>query len=293
MRCQERYFLVVLAAFGGSTVDTWSTESLQALTHRWGRAAIAHSNALILQVTEAKKRTAAARARMDAAQASIEVFDELEHAHEEIHEIEEHLKIQADALADAAEELQAERRLVWELFEDAPAAYLTTDVSGRIHEANREAEQLLGAHRSSLRGERLVHFVETGDHASMLGLIAKAVKASSAVRDEIVFRTGDAARPCRASVSLRASTHDAAVTLRWIFVETTPTEAVPEELVGELLRELRTSIGTALEWQKVLRQRFDSDDETRRAVGKLAFALRVMRGLIDKLAVVQPLTAVR
>ena len=63
-------------------------------------------------------------------------------------------------LAVARMELEAERRGYQDLFEEAPDAYLVTDVEGTIQQANRAAATMLNADSAqSLVGQTLVRFV--------------------------------------------------------------------------------------------------------------------------------------
>ncbi|HAJ62406.1 MAG TPA: transcriptional regulator, partial [Cyanobacteria bacterium UBA8543] len=87
------------------------------------------------------------------------VFKELGTSSEELQVAAEELLVQTDEVVALKEQLEAERLRYLELFEFMPDAYLVSDPQGKILEANRAADTLLGFEKSSLQGKFLVSFI--------------------------------------------------------------------------------------------------------------------------------------
>ncbi len=83
-----------------------------------------------------------------------------------IHELQVHqleLEIQNDELRHAQEALEISRARYFDLFDLAPAGYLTLDEAGLIEEANLTAASLLGTPRVKLIGRPLTRFIHPED----------------------------------------------------------------------------------------------------------------------------------
>jgi nitrogen fixation/metabolism regulation signal transduction histidine kinase len=89
--------------------------------------------------------------------------EKLQTALEELRVTEEELRTQNEELAAAREELDAQRRRYRALFEFAPDAYLVTDPTGKILEANRAAAALFHVRAQYLVGKPLLVFVHEED----------------------------------------------------------------------------------------------------------------------------------
>jgi PAS domain S-box-containing protein len=85
---------------------------------------------------------------------------ELRERAERLHEATEALAAQNERLLEARAALEDERARYRELFELAPDAFLLTDESGRVVEANDRASGLLGFDDASLAGTALAEFVD-------------------------------------------------------------------------------------------------------------------------------------
>ena len=92
-----------------------------------------------------------------------EYLEELSTALEELRVSEEELRVSNDALISSQQALERERQQYWELFHEAPDAYLVTDSGGVIREANRAAAELLGRQCSSVIGKPLVVYLAEED----------------------------------------------------------------------------------------------------------------------------------
>jgi PAS domain S-box-containing protein len=89
----------------------------------------------------------------------------------ELRHAEEELRLQGEALSMALAEADRERRRYRELFQDAPVAYLTTDVEGRIRDINSAAARLLHIPPSKAPGRFLPSFVR--DPAGITARLAR------------------------------------------------------------------------------------------------------------------------
>ena len=93
----------------------------------------------------------------------------------QVHQIE--LKMQNEELRSAQEELERFRKKYLELYDLAPAAYLTLDGDGVIVEANLKAADLLGHRRSHILRRKFKDFVRVSQLAAFgehLRAVAKA-----------------------------------------------------------------------------------------------------------------------
>ncbi|HEV3049963.1 MAG TPA: PAS domain-containing protein, partial [Longimicrobium sp.] len=89
------------------------------------------------------------------------LVEELLTTHEELQITEEELRVQNEDLALSEAALEAERLRYWELFQQAPDAYLVTDADGTILEANHAACALLNVPARRLAHKPLGVFVPT------------------------------------------------------------------------------------------------------------------------------------
>jgi PAS domain S-box-containing protein len=108
----------------------------------------------------------------------------------ELRHAEEELRVQGEALNMALAEADRERRRYRELFQDAPVAYLITDVEGRIRDINAAAARLLHIPPSEAPGRYLPGFVR--DPAGITARLAR-LSRKERVEDwstEIVPRDG-------------------------------------------------------------------------------------------------------
>jgi PAS domain S-box-containing protein len=90
-------------------------------------------------------------------------LDNLRAALEELRVADEELRQQNEELAAAHLQVEAERRRYHELFELAPDAYVVTNLSGIVSEANRSASRLFGIDPQFMVGKALAAYVEPED----------------------------------------------------------------------------------------------------------------------------------
>ncbi len=87
------------------------------------------------------------------------LFEALETTMEELRVAAEELRLTHDALDESRAEAEAERRRYRDLFDQAPDAYLVSDLLGTIREANRATADLLQVEARFLPGKPLAVFV--------------------------------------------------------------------------------------------------------------------------------------
>ncbi|HWN18270.1 MAG TPA: response regulator [Gemmatimonadales bacterium] len=100
-----------------------------------------------------------------------ETLEDLKVALEELRVAEEELRQQNEELSAAHLELESERRRYQELFDFAPGAYLITDASGIVRQANRSAARLLNVPVNFLGGKALAAYIATEDRARFRSLL--------------------------------------------------------------------------------------------------------------------------
>jgi two-component system cell cycle sensor histidine kinase/response regulator CckA len=93
-------------------------------------------------------------------------LEELEVAHEELHQ-------QNDEIVTTREALEIQRHRYRHLFEHAPYGYLVTDGNGVVEEANQAAVELLGVAAWALEGKPFLLFIEEGDRQALRALIPR------------------------------------------------------------------------------------------------------------------------
>jgi PAS domain S-box-containing protein len=104
---------------------------------------------------------------------SSETLEDLKVALEELRVAEEELRQQNEELSATHLELDLERRRYLELFEFAPVAYLVTNPSGIVRQANRSAAKLLRVPPTFLGGKALATYIANDDRPRFRSLLSK------------------------------------------------------------------------------------------------------------------------
>ena len=133
---------------------------------------------------------ALARAPIDEDQARA-ALQEMVSAVEELRVADEELLVQAEHLAASAEMIDAERARYAELFDSAPDAYVETDELGKILEANRSAEQLLGLPVRQLMGKLLVSFIDPDERRPFRTLLGTGARDGPRTEQIFTIRNRD------------------------------------------------------------------------------------------------------
>jgi PAS domain S-box-containing protein len=77
------------------------------------------------------------------------------------------------AVYEKNELLEFERKRYQDLFDYAPDAYVISDNSGIILDANRTAAEMLKVTQAELKGENLINFIATRDHKMVISLLTR------------------------------------------------------------------------------------------------------------------------
>jgi PAS domain S-box-containing protein len=100
-------------------------------------------------------------------------FDELQFALEELQTAEEALRVHAQQRLNTRADLDAKRHQYFDLFEQAPVAYLVTSPEGTIRLANGPAAELLNVQARQLMGRSLALFVPEGSRRAFRSQLAE------------------------------------------------------------------------------------------------------------------------
>jgi PAS domain S-box-containing protein len=107
----------------------------------------------------------------DTSGTDLQNVENLRAALEELRVADEELRQQNEELAAAHLQVEAERRRYHELFELAPDAYVVTNLTGIVSEANRSASRLFGIDPQFMVGKALAAYVESEDRPRFRALL--------------------------------------------------------------------------------------------------------------------------
>lgn len=151
-------------------------------------------------------------------------LQELDVTHEELRVVEEELHAQSEALATAYRALEHERSRYRSLFDGAPVAYLVTDCSGIVTEANGLACKLLNIELSFILGKPIAVFVAAEDRRMMREVLGVMVSTAEITTCELRLWPRQATESANVAVTIRRSPcrGPGAATLRWILQSIRP-----------------------------------------------------------------------
>jgi PAS domain S-box-containing protein len=169
------------------------------------------------------------RGTPDAASAA---FEELLVAVEELRVAEEELRQRNEELVEAHAAVAEERRRYQHLFQYAPDAYLLTDLSGIIREANHSAAHLLGAQPKFLVGKTLASFAAQEDRARLRREISrwKSEPAAKSLELRLQPRGGPAFDASLTLSIARGGPRDKAFGVRWLVRDISAHRQLTQEL---------------------------------------------------------------
>jgi PAS domain S-box-containing protein len=150
---------------------------------------------------------------------------QLEVAYEELEE-------QNEELASTREALERQRHRYRDLFDEAPFAYLVTDLQGVIQEANRMASILFGIPQDLLPGKPLFLYILAEDRPVLRHLV-RGARAGMPQQDEEEVRIRSRRREPFAAMLMAARDLDApkpGMRLRWVIRDVSRTKATEEAL---------------------------------------------------------------
>jgi PAS domain S-box-containing protein len=147
-----------------------------------------------------------------------EAADALLLAMEELREAEEELRLQNEALEAAHHQLDDERLRYRQLFLYAPDAYLLTDLSGIVREANLSAARLLNVRPQFMPGKAVVSFVALEDRPRVRAELDRwrSEPTPKILEVRLQPRSRDAFDAAIALSVARGGAHDTAIGFRWL-----------------------------------------------------------------------------
>jgi two-component system, cell cycle sensor histidine kinase and response regulator CckA len=161
-----------------------------------------------------------------------EAVEELLVAVEELRVAEEELRAQNEALLTAHMEVEQQRRRYQQLFHYAPDAYLLTDLSGIVREANRSAALLLNVQPRYLVGKALVSFVALEDRPRVRSELGRWQSEPTPKSLEVRLQPRHG-HPFDGAITLsvaRGGPRDTAIGFRWLVRDISAQRRLTEEL---------------------------------------------------------------
>jgi PAS domain S-box-containing protein len=160
-----------------------------------------------------------------------DTVEDLKNALEELRVAEEELRQQNEQLAATHLALDGERRRYQELFEFAPDAYLVTDPSGIVRQANRSASSLLRVASKFLTGKALAAYIAPEDRSEFRALLSDM--ASRTGSHTVGFRLQPREGPqvdAEVTYSLSPRNNGEPAGIRWLVRDVTEREAMAREI---------------------------------------------------------------
>jgi PAS domain S-box-containing protein len=203
-------------------------------------------------------------------------------------EIEQALEAQSEELAAARGLVELEQGRYQELFELAPDAYLVTDASGWILEANRAAVTLLGLTHEELIGSLVSSLVPAEERAAFRRWFRELADARGVLEAETRIRSRAGARDVSLSIApIRGPV--APVGFRWIVRDITAGKQTELEL-RTLTHELEERVASRTRELEHERARLDAIVEQMpaglvivNAAGEAVFMNRLAETLFENL----------
>jgi PAS domain S-box-containing protein len=173
---------------------------------------------------------------------SSETVEDLKVALEELRVAEEELRQQNEELSATHLELDLERRRYQELFEFAPGAYLVTDPSGIVRQANRSASRLLRVAPTFLGGKALAAYIATEDRARFRSLLTElgSGSGSHSAAFKLQPREGGSL-DAELTYSVSQAREGQPTVIRWLVRDVTEREQMARE-IRALNRELESRV---------------------------------------------------
>jgi PAS domain S-box-containing protein len=160
-----------------------------------------------------------------------DTVEDLKNALEELRVAEEELRQQNEQLAATHLALDGERRRYQELFEFAPDAYLVTDPSGIVRQANRSASSLLRVAPKFLTGKALAAYIAPEDRSEFRALLSNMTSRTGS--HTVGFRLQPREGPqvdAEVTYSLSPRNNGEPAGIRWLVRDVTEREAMAREI---------------------------------------------------------------
>jgi PAS domain S-box-containing protein len=205
------------------------------------------------RLEDMRRQVAQIRGTTDGSSAA---FEELLVAVEELRVAEEELRHQNEQLVSTHAQVADERRRYQHLFDYAPDAYLLTDLTGIIREANHSAAHLLGVEPRFLVGKTLVSFVATEERSRLRTEINRwrSEPAAKSLELRLQPRSGEAFDASLTLSVARGGPRDKAFGVRWLVRDISAQRQLTDELrlrEEEARREAEASEARAYHVQKL------------------------------------------
>ena len=201
--------------------------------------------------------------------ASSETVEDLKVALEELRVAEEELRQQNEELAATHLELDLERRRYQELFEFAPAAYLVTDPSGIVRQANRSASRLLGVPPTFLAGKALAAYIDSDDRPRFRSLLSRLRTGPESHTAAFRLQPRDGGQlDAELTYSVSQVRHGEPRIVRWLVRDVTERERMAQQIRGlNLELESRVAARTAdlTEAHRLAQELVEKEQSARRA----------------------------
>ncbi|MBX3073931.1 PAS domain S-box protein [Candidatus Obscuribacterales bacterium] len=115
----------------------------------------------------------------------------------------EEMQVKNEILEASQKQAEFERQRYYDLFEYSPDAYLLTDFSGKIMEANEAASELLGITASNLRMKPLTVFVEKSERPNFIRVLKGVAESETASHFELRLQSREM-NPVVVAASIRS-----------------------------------------------------------------------------------------
>jgi PAS domain-containing protein len=228
---------------------------------------------------------------------SSDLIDEMTVRDEELRSTTDELREQIESLRRASALLERERSKYIDLFEQAPDAYIVTNMAGVIDEANLAAAALFRAEPSFLGGRTLITFVarqDTRSFRSFLHQLQALDPGRPAGPSRVVLRMrprGHAVFVVFARVTLVAGDNGQPIALRWVLRQfdldeaETGNGAAVADLAKALAEDLRGPLVPITAWARSLREGGARDkEEEHLALGWIEKSAEAQQAKLDELA---------
>jgi PAS domain S-box-containing protein len=198
---------------------------------------------------------------------SEEVLAHLGTAIGELHIVAEELRSQKEELDRTHMAIRSERSHYYNLFNNAPDAYLVTSQDGMILEANAEARRMFRLPGEKIPGSFLTDYVPMGEQRAFKAVIARMkAKKTPHTWETVLLRADDASFPAELTVMAARSAESRPTGLHWMVRDKTELKEAEDALHQRLRME---ELIAAIAHRFISTAAGEIAGELRRALGKI------------------------